>query len=155
MKIELIHYYQAIDPWKQKDVSYINTLIGSTRLISDMNFAGYGEIKFNEEDTKHAYAIIEMLEDPYTFNKKKTTCLVYDLKETKNNPKKYDKLFLYQTLGSSGNGLWYSWIAYNTKTKKSTQKTFVSYDSQDLMQALNKFFIHIGFVDRIKKNEFK
>ncbi len=148
---EFTHFYFNCDNFKQKDTTILLNTIAGGRLMNDMKFSGYGLITFDEEnDLPHRYPEIRFLNDdgtPMQWNRKGTNCIVFDLPQTDKNDV-YDKLFLYHTNSKNGQGVWYGWVAYNTKTKVKSHRFFVDHDTQDLMVALNRFFYRINTVKR-------
>ena len=64
-----------------------------TRIGEFIDHYTYGNIKFGDDDKQHNCPIVTELND---FTRSKTNCIIFNIKEKYN--KKYDKLFVYQTL---------------------------------------------------------
>lgn len=123
------------DNFKKKQAQLIINTIGGSRLCMDMSFESYGHIEFEPEDKHNRYPEISYLED---FNRLKTNCLIYNLKNTSKNQGVYDKCFIYHSAGSNeGN---YGYVFYNTETGKMLHKYFVEHEYDALCVTLNKTF---------------
>lgn len=153
LQAKFVHCYFNCDVFKQKEIQYLTTLIHTTRLAEYMSFDGYGTISFDEEDAPHRFPLISTLDEngqKLDWSRKNTNCLVFNMKRTgKNN--KYDKLFLYHTCSHNGNGVWYGWIAWDSKNHEMSHRFFVSHDPMDLMQALNRMIYHIPIINKNKE----
>lgn len=154
INVEFTHCYFNCNNFKQKDVEMLLYVISQSRLIHDMKFGGYAVISFDEENDKpHRYPEIKFADDngnDLQFNRKGTNCLMFDLYKTDKNPT-YDKLFLYHTTAKNGQGVWYGWIIYNTKTKKYSHRFFIEHDTQELLLALNRCFCNINTVNKFQE----
>jgi len=153
LKTEFVHCYFNCDPFKQKDIAHINMLINTTRLHDYMGFNCYANISFDESDRGNRFPIISMVDEngeQYQWSRKTTNCLVYDMKRHDKNDR-YDKLFLYQTCASNGSGIWYGWIAWDSKTNRTSHRFFVIHEYQDLMQALNRMIYNIPELNKHEK----
>lgn len=154
LNVEFTHCYFDCNNFKQKDIDTLLYVISQSRLIHDMNFAGYGVISFDEENDKpHRYPNIRFANDDGSkiqFNRKGTNCLMFDLYKTDNNPT-YDKLFLYHTNAKNGQGIWYGWIIYDSVTKKYSHRFFIEHDIQELLLALNRCFYNINTVNKLNQ----
>ena len=123
------------DNFKKKQAQLIINMIGGSRLCGDMSFESYGHIEFAPEDKSNRYPEISYLED---FNRLKTNCLIYNLKNTAKNQGKYDKCFIYHTAGiNEGN---YGYVFYNTETGKMMHKYFIDHEFDTLCIKLNESF---------------
>ena len=152
IQCQFVHCYFNCDSFKQRDIAKLNSFIGSTRLNNYLQFDGYANISFDEEDKAHRYPVISMLDDngnKYDWSRKLTNCLVYNIARVDKNDR-YDKIFLYQTCSHNGNGVWYGWLAWDSKNKKVSHRFFIDHDYQDLLQALNRMIYHIPV---LKTNE--
>jgi hypothetical protein len=110
-------------------------MIGGSRLCSDMSFESYGHIEFAPEDKSNRYPEISYLED---FNRLKTNCLIYNLKNTAKNQGKFDKCFIYHSAGiNEGN---YGYVFYNTETGNMMHKYFIDHEFDTLCIKLNESF---------------
>ena len=149
MQTEFVHCFFNCDTFKQKEIDQILRIIGATRLHDYMQFDGYGSITFSEEDRARRFPLITMLDEngeKLKWSRKETNCLVFNMtRQGKNN--RYDKLFMYHTNSHNGNGVWYGWIAWDGKNKKSSHRFFVPHDIQDLVQALNRMIYHIPVLE--------
>jgi hypothetical protein len=154
-RFETAHYYQRFDTWRQKEAEYIISTIGSLVLLGkNLKFFGYGELSFDENDTKNAFASIHYADDednPLPFNKKASNVIVFNLADTNYTNGIYDKLAIFRAQSHSGTGQWFSFIAWDEKTGKHTTKEFIDYDYQDLFHALTRWLFHIDIVERNKK----
>lgn len=129
------------DKFKQKQVHLIRNIIDQGRLSVDMEFDTYGLITFSEEDKNHYHPIIT---ETTEFNRLKTNCLIYNLKETDTNKKYYDKLFIYQTNGIKTNGF-YGFIIYNSETGVFKHKYYIDRTEDELARQLYKSFCVLKF----------
>lgn len=149
-KTEFAHYHINCDKFKHKDVALLLNAINESRLNQDIKLNSYGIISFNVDDVAHKYPNIEFDDcgGESSWNKNKTNCIVFDLPQTEKN-NIYNKLFLYHSVNNKTGC--YGWIAYNTKTKYTTQKFFIEHDIMSLMTRLNIFFYNIKRVDFFNK----
>ena len=150
LQAKFTHCYFNCDPFKQKEIAHLNALISGSRLINYLTFDGYASITFDEDDAPHRYPLISTLDDngeKLDWSRKTTNCLVFNFIKTGKNDM-YDKIFLYHTCSHNGNGVWYGWIAWDSKSHKMSHRFFVNHDPQDLMQALNRMIYHIPIVTR-------
>lgn len=123
------------DNFKQKQALIIINTISGGRLMNDMVFDGYGHIEFNEEDVKHRYPIISYLD---SYNRNKTNCLIYNLKNTQRNQGYYDKCFIYHSAGKQeGN---YGYVFYNSETGDVSHKYFIEHEYDVLCVKLTESF---------------
>jgi len=134
-KFEFERWFFDTDNFKQKQVENILGIINGGRLHEYMRFFSYGNISFEPEDKGHRYPTITELDK---FNRLKSNCLIFDLSYNTFNNGKYDKCFIYNTVGHQiGN---YGFVFYNTKTGELSHKYFIEYTFDGLCQALTKSF---------------
>ena len=144
---KLTHYYFNCDNFKQKDAAILVHLISNSRLNFEMSWAGYGNISFDEADTAHQYANISFDEEnAKVYNRKTANCLVFNLKNSENNPGYYNKLFMYHTMKSNNSaGKWYGYVLYNSITKKTLHQFFIDHEYTDLTKNLNTIFMSMNY----------
>jgi len=134
-KFEFKRWNFPCDNFKQKQALIIINTIAGGRLNNDMTFDGYGHIEFDENDTKNRYPIINHLDG---YNRNKTNCLIYDLKDTQKNQGYYDKCFIYHSAGrQEGN---YGFVLYNTETGDVSHKYFIEHEYDTLCVKLTESF---------------
>lgn len=150
---EFTHYNFNCDSFKKREAEVLLSIISGGRLNDDMKFAGYGSITFDEEnDSCHRYPSITTADSggnafmDISLGRSNANCITFDLPKTYRNSA-YDKLFIYKTNGSTGKGVWYGWVAYDSASKKHSHRFFIEYDIQELVLALNRFF------SQMKQNE--
>ena len=134
-KFEFERYFLDTDNFKHKQVYNILGIISGGRLREYMRFFGYGNISYDPEDKEHRYPTVTELDK---FNRLKTNCLIFDLSYNPLNNGKYDRCFIYNTIGHQIGG--YGFVLYNTKTGKLSHKYFIEYTYDGLCQALTKSF---------------
>ena len=133
--LEFELYYLRINNIKQKYYNIISNIIRGSRLNEYMLLECPGHMYFEEDDNIHRYPKIETLEQ---FNRNKVNCMVYSLPFNEKNDELYDKLFIYYS--DNAKTFYYGFIAYNTKTKQSSNRYLITGDYNDLTKALNEFF---------------
>lgn len=89
-KLKFMMPYINCDNFKEKDLNNLLGVINGTRIRDLIKGYKYGNIKFDEEDKQKFYPIVNELEN---FTRSKTNCIIFDV-----DSKKFEKLFLYQTL---------------------------------------------------------
>ena len=132
---EFWHWNFPCSNFKKKQAHIIINMIDLSKLNDDMVFESFGNIKFDETDKSHKYPEISYMED---FNRVKTNCLIYNLKNTSKNQGVYDKCFIYNSVGTYENN--YGYVFYNTKTGKMMHKYFVDYAEDTLCVKLKQSF---------------
>lgn len=148
IKAEFTHHFFNCDNFRQKDAAMLIYSIDNSRLTDDMKHYGYGHIAFDESDDQHRYPEITYKDkngNPLQFSTKNGNCIVFSLPQTKKN-EDYDTLFLYHTNSAAPGqrqGMWYGWLAYDSRTKQTSHRFFVDHDLHDLMIELNRFFIRL------------
>lgn len=146
LKLQFVHCYFDCNNFKQKEIAVLDNLLKGSRLNDDMRITGYGTISFAEDDLPRRYPTITTEDadgNPLPYNRRGTNCLVIDLMKTDKNPGIFDKLFLYHTCRNS-NGVWYGYLAYNTKTGKSRHRFFIDHTHYDLTCDFAKFLYGIN-----------
>ena len=131
---ELWRWHFTCDPFKQKHAMMIRNLLEGSRLLHQLQFDSYALLTFDENDIALKYPHIESI-DGYN---KKVNCLIYNLKETDENPGIFNKLFITYYQGKHIQ--YYGYMMYNTETQKFNHKYFVSAEFGELAVALNKSF---------------
>jgi len=144
-KFEFQRWNFPCDNFKQKQALIIINTIAGGRLSNDMTFSGYGHIEFEETDTKNRYPIVSYLD---AYNRNKTNCLIYDLKDTHKNQGYYDKCFIYHTVGrQEGN---YGYVLYNSETGNLLHKYFIEHEYDTLCIKLTESFNLLYKLPKIK-----
>lgn len=110
--------------FKEKESIILSNIIKGSRLGELVNFDGYANISFDEEDKNHWHPQIKPIE---SFTRNKSNSLVFGIKG--NN--KYNKIFVYQT--SLKETRFYGFIFYNTETNKCLHIYNVEYDHTKLI----------------------
>lgn len=128
-----VHYIE-FDNFKQKQVAIFRHVLEASRLMFDMKFHSYATITLDPEDTHHLHPHIEETE---AFNRLKTNCLVYDMPITDANKGYFDKCFIYQSVGSKGNGF-YGYLLYNSETKQLDHVFYIEREEGAICRRLNK-----------------
>lgn len=147
VKIEFVHCYFTCDNFKYREAEKLNRVISGLSSGSELKFNAFGNIRFDEEDTKNAYPIISWEEGNAEWSRKNANCLVYDMMPSYRNNSEYDKLFIYQTIRGN-NVVWYGWVAYNTQTGKYSHKSFIEPTYMDLFTSFNIF---LNSIEKYKK----
>lgn len=137
-ELDLAINYQAFDNFKQKSALILRGLFSGGRMIDHAFFSSYGIITSLNDRKNKIY-----IEEQDRFNRTKTNCLIYDLKYTKYNPEKYNKLFIYYSITSRDTG-WYGYVLYNTKTGKTFNKYCVEYTDDKLYQYVYRSIIGLA-----------
>lgn len=133
--VEFSICYTNANVLKKKKCDILTSSIGTSRLAYFMTFENYGMINFSDEDTKHVNPEI-IVQDK--FNRLKTNCLIYNLKETPHNPNIYNKLVIYyEVCGKNG---YYNYLLFNTETGKNVHITWIEDLVDMLLHRLNMTF---------------
>ena len=133
--LEFILYYIPVTLFKQKHYNIVTSTIRQSRLFNYMQLIGPGEMYFEEDDTRHAFPKVNLME---AFNRNKTNCLIYKLPYNAKNDEMYDYLFVYYS--EMGKVPYYGYLAYNESTNKCSHRYLINGDYNDLTKALNEFF---------------
>lgn len=155
-KFELSQFGFKCDLFKQKPAFILQNTISNSRLGYDIKFNSFANIYFDESDLKYRYPIIELLD---SFNRNKTNCLVYDVKDESKIYRFYNKVFVFQYVGKSES--FYSVILYHTETKRFSHKFLIYYDVTEICKYITTVFNNLEFCENvyneleIKKNIIK
>jgi len=133
--INLSVCYTRADVFKKKFCDITTSIIAGSRMHDMMNFIGYGNMSFDENDHKHLNPIIKLQDK---FNRVKTNCLIYDLYDTPFNTGMYDKMILYhEVYGKNG---YYNYYIWNSETGEGFHITWIEDAFDNLIQRLSKTF---------------
>lgn len=138
--LEFTHLYLDVVNFKQKQVSLLQGCISGGRLNDFMRFESYGYMSFDENDHKHQFPIVQLMDK---FNRLKCNCLIYKLSRNSHNNGNFDKCFIYQTWGKNNN---YGFVFYNSKTHEMSNRCLLenAYDSLciKLTQSFNTMLLN-------------
>jgi len=125
-ELEFGMYYLDLANFKQKQAYIIQGSIGGGRLNEYMRFNSYCIMSFDEDDHKHRYPKIQLIDK---FNRSKCNCMMFDLSYNHKNNGIFDKCFIFQTAGKL-NG-YYGFAFYNAETHKISTKFLIesAYDN--------------------------
>jgi len=113
--------YINCDNYKEKDLINLLGVVSGTRIGEFVDHYTYGTIKFADNDKQHKYPIVTELDN---FARSKTNCIIFDVKDKYN--KKYDKLFVYQTLNRENP--YYGIVGTKEENNKSVHIYFLELD---------------------------
>lgn len=149
------YLYGKYDKFKQKDVDILNAILSGSRMGQYLNIEGYGELTFDEYDSKNEFGKIVNISD--SFDRRKTNCIMIDLFDSDLNPDKYyDKMFVHMHNVSIGQNINYSFgfIMYDSKNDKCVQIPNTTGDLNEIVLYINRIMINI--VNKIKiEKQFK
>lgn len=117
-----------VDNLKEKEINKITWILSQSLQSKNISLYKYGELKFNDDDIHHYHPIVDEQE---VFNRRKTNCAIYNM-----NLSIYDKLFLYHTNGKKVSN--YGYVLYNSKTKNTKHRYFISDDLNDIIMHINR-----------------
>lgn len=124
--------YTETTNFKEKEAQYINTIIYGGHIRDYVSFAGYANMFFDNEDTKHWNPKFVMLNG---FTRNKSNVLAYNLHNCT-----YDKMFIYKvTYKQDG---FFGIIIYDTKTCKSVNIFNIENDYSKLIINIYKMISH-------------
>lgn len=136
-KFEFTHCFFDCSPFKLKELEKINYVLSGLTLGKEMQFLGYANISFDEEDKQHRYPTITWDDSTKEYSRRNTNCLVYDVKMSSRN-ETFDKLFLYQTVRNNS-VVWYGYIIYSTEGDAYSHKFFIEPTYSDLFININTY----------------
>lgn len=102
--------YIECQNFKEKEGYIISGIISGGRIGSFINFSGFANIAFDDEDIQHWHPKVTILEK---FTRSNSNALVYNI----NSNNKYNKIFVYKT--NTKDSGFYGLLFYNTETNKS------------------------------------
>ena len=129
-KLRFDHQYIKCDNFKSKQTPILRNMLEGARIGKQIKFNNYGNISFDKDDEKHEFPIIDILE---SFHRTKTNWLIYDIID--GNPD-FNKLYVYQSINSRGNGGFYGFLLYNEETNKLWHKYFVDRVDDELCRII-------------------
>ena len=125
---------ESFSPWAERDAQHLMNVVSVTRLNNNLKFAGYGTVKFDEDDLETHYHPIVVEQDK--FNKKTTDIVIFDVV---NNKLPFDKLFVYHSnAGSKGAAGYYMWSSTNPDL--AVHKYYLDNMVSAILLALSKTF---------------
>lgn len=131
-KLKFDHQCIKCDNFKSKQTPIVRKTLEGSKLFNQIKFKCYGNISFDKDDEKHEEPIISELED---FHRTKSNCLIYDIID--GNPD-FNKLYIYQSINSKGNGGFYGYLLYNEQTGKLWHKYFIDRIDDELCRQIWK-----------------
>lgn len=131
--LEFGFWHINVSQLKEKEINRITYILGQSRHVKNISFAGYGECTFKEDDdVTHWHPIVEELP---AFNRKHSNIAIYDIHVEGGNGR-FDKMFLYYSNNTRMSN--WGYVLYNTKTKEQKHKYFVYDNLADIILHINK-----------------